>query len=661
MFFGGRKAEGGIMAQLNFPEFATHIQDEYDYIVVGSGAGGGPVAANLAKHGFTVLLLEAGGAEQPVDYSVPAFHPRATEQADLSWKFYIQHYEAPELQARDTINYLNGKIVDGKPRYGIFYPRAGTLGGCTAHYAMIFVAPHNSDWAHIQQITGDRSWAPRRMRRYFERIEACGYVDEPWTRWLNCAWHGYRGWLPTSISDPALLFRDSVLARLVIAALQTCMDNGVWGIKSWRSWLCGGVASFFRPSGWRGSLPLRLVHWLEDLLDPNDWDRVRRNLEGPAFVPLAVENGIRRGTRELICDTMQVRSDLLTVKLNALVTRVVLDDSNRATGVEFVDRAHLYRADPNARDDADLPPGRTVRARREVILSAGAFNTPQLLMLSGIGPREELDKHGIPTRVSLPGVGRNMQDRYEVGIVHKMEHPFELLKDAEFSENDREFREWRNGYGLYATNGAVISIIKRSSESSPEPDLFMFAVPGYFAGYRPCYSKKLPEKDWFTWVILKAHTKNTAGQVTLRSADPRDTPCINFRYFDEGTDKHGDDVDSVVAGIEFVRQMTARSASLFEEVIPGPQVQSRAGLTQFVKDHAWGHHACGTCRIGGADDDMAVLDSRFRVRGTSGLRVVDASIFPKIPGFFIVSAIYMIAEKASDVILEDADNAGTKK
>jgi choline dehydrogenase len=107
--------------------------------------------------------------------------------------------------------------------------------------------------------------------------------------------------------------------------------------------------------------------------------------------------------------------------------------------------------------------------------------------------------------------------------------------------------------------------------------------------------------------------------------------------------------------------MTARSAGAFDEVIPGPDVQTRADVAQFVKDHAWGHHACGTCRIGGAYDGMAVLDSRFRVRGTRGLRVVDASVFPKIPGFFIVSAIYMIAEKASDVILEDASKDRTKK
>jgi len=639
----------------NYAEFAKQIQDEYDYIVVGSGAGGGPVAANLARHGFTVLLLEAGDADEPIEYSVPAFYTLASEQADLSWQYYVQHYASKARQERDHINYQNGHESGGKPRYGIFYPRAGTLGGCTAHYAMIFTAPHNSDWKHIEKITGDKSWAPGRMRRYFERLERCEYVDEPWSQLLNCSRHGYRGWLPTSITDPTLLVRDRVLTELVIAALQTCMDKGVWNIKALHGQVFSLLASlFFRPSGWRKSLPRELVRWLEGTLDPNDWARVKRNLEGPAFVPLTMKDGVRRGTREFIYETMQVRPDKLTVKLNTLVTRIIFDDRSRATGVEFFEGRHLYRADPKSRDDAVSPPSRHVRARREIILSAGAFNTPQLLMLSGIGPRGELEKHQIATRIDLPGVGKNLQDRYEVGIVHQMEQDFELLRHADFKENDREFREWRNGYGLYTTNGGVIAVIKRSSESTLEPDLFMFAVPGYFAGYRPGYSERIREKHWFTWVILKAHTNNTAGQVLLRSSDPRDTPLVNFHYFDEGNDRHCDDLDSVVAGIEFVRQMTARSAGLFKETIPGSQVRTRAALSQFVKDSAWGHHACGTCKIGKADDESAVLDSRFRVKGTTGLRVVDASVFPKIPSFFIASPIYVIAEKASDVIVEDA-------
>jgi choline dehydrogenase len=111
----------------------------------------------------------------------------------------------------------------------------------------------------------------------------------------------------------------------------------------------------------------------------------------------------------------------------------------------------------------------------------------------------------------------------------------------------------------------------------------------------------------------------------------------------------------VIQGVEFVRRMTASADELIEaEEIPGPEVKSREQIGEFIKDNAWGHHASCTCKIGPSSDPMAVLDSNFKVYGTQGLRVVDASVFPKIPGFFIVSAVYMIAEKASDVILRDA-------
>lgn len=214
----------------------------------------------------------------------------------------------------------------------------------------------------------------------------------------------------------------------------------------------------------------------------------------------------------------------------------------------------------------------------------------------------------------------------------------------------------RNGAGRKAARriDRDRAIVKRSSYGQTDPDLYLFAIPGDFAGYRPSYSQRArTHKDHFTWVLLKAHTNNTAGQVLLHSNDPRDPPSINFRYFDEGNDLRGDDLDAVVAGVEFVRKISRRSAGVLVEQISGAQVRSRAQIAQFVKDNAWGHHACGTCKIGADDDAWAVLDSRFRVRGTKGLRVVDASIFPKIPGFFILSAVYMAAEKASDVVLED--------
>jgi choline dehydrogenase len=134
-------------------------------------------------------------------------------------------------------------------------------------------------------------------------------------------------------------------------------------------------------------------------------------------------------------------------------------------------------------------------------------------------------------------------------------------------------------------------------------------------------------------------------------------PRVEFRYFNEGDDATGDDLDSVVDGVSFVRDMNGRlrAAGLIkEELTPGPAVGSPGEVRDFIKNEAWGHHASCTNKIGADGDAMAVLDSRFRVRGTRGLRVVDASVFPRIPGYFIVSAIYMISEKAAEAIAEDA-------
>ncbi|MDD1643011.1 MAG: GMC family oxidoreductase, partial [Methylococcaceae bacterium] len=232
----------------------------------------------------------------------------------------------------------------------------------------------------------------------------------------------------------------------------------------------------------------------------------------------------------------------------------------------------------------------------------------------------------------------------------------EVLKDAKYAKGDPQYEEWeKHQQGVYTTNGAVLAVIKRSMEEQPLPDLFCFALLGNFRGYFPGYSKLIKENlNYLTWAVLKAHTINRAGVVRLESADPRDRPYINFRYFEEGSDQEGTDLDAVVAGIRFVRSLAEPLIELgiiAEEEHPGKALQSDQELRDYVRYNAWGHHASCTCPIGSDDDPMAVLDGDFRVRGIKGLRVVDASVFPRIPGFFIVSSIYMIGEKAADVIL----------
>src|SRR5262245_2645605 len=173
-------------------------QAPFDYVVVGSGAGGGPVAANLARAGFKVLLIEAGHEYSDLNYDVPAFHGQATEDPQMAWEFFVKHYSAPE---RNTDAY-DSKYDNA--RKGVFYPRAGTLGGCTGHHALITVYPHDSDWQKISAIAekddpDDHSWQPQRMRRFFQRIERCGYLQPPAGGQADVAQHGYGGWLPTDV------------------------------------------------------------------------------------------------------------------------------------------------------------------------------------------------------------------------------------------------------------------------------------------------------------------------------------------------------------------------------------------------------------------------------------------------------------------------------
>jgi choline dehydrogenase-like flavoprotein len=181
------------------------------------------------------------------------------------------------------------------------------------------------------------------------------------------------------------------------------------------------------------------------------------------------------------------------------------------------------------------------------------------------------------------------------------------------------------------------------------------ALLARFAGYEPGYAEEIAaHHDYLSWAALKAHTGNRSGVVTLRSADPRDPPDIDFRYFPEGD--ADPDLAAVVEAIRFIRRLTEplRSAGLIAaEELPGDACRSDAELAAFVRDNAWGHHASCSCAIG-PRDAMGVVDGDFRVHGAPGLRVVDASVFPRIPGFFIASAVYMVAEKAADVILRDA-------
>jgi choline dehydrogenase len=299
-------------------------------------------------------------------------------------------------------------------------------------------------------------------------------------------------------------------------------------------------------------------------------------------------------------------SPRLQVITDALVSRVILEEG-RAVGVEYLTNGERHE----------------IRASREVVLSAGTFGTPHVLMLSGIGPAEELRKHGIEVAVDAPGVGRNLRDHVGSPVVWEAqgELPVPQMTGIEAQ--------------LITTGGP---------EAPVQPDW-----QGVFISFPfSAITDGLPEVG-FTGLAVLLHP-HSSGVVRLRSADPHDSPEIDPRMLSDERD-----IESLVDQIEQIRRVGTQ-ASLAKwvkaEAQPGPSIVTRDQLRDYVRASVdSGHHQVGTARMG--EDEMAVVDPHLRVRGVQGLRIVDASVMPTTPAGNTAAATMMIGERAADLILKD--------
>jgi choline dehydrogenase len=328
-----------------------------------------------------------------------------------------------------------------------------------------------------------------------------------------------------------------------------------------------------------------------------------------------------------------MRDPRLALRLRAVVTSLLFDGT-RATGVRFV---------------AD---GRTVDAHadQEVILTAGAFATPQLLMLSGIGPAGELRRHGIDVRADLPGVGRNLQDHPEVPVMAATNGAYGYFGQ------DRGWNMVRNGLrylmfrsGPVTSNGVEACAFVDPEDVRGEPSIQLYCVPTIYADrgnatVAPTHGVTLNA------CLLRPKAR---GSVRLASADPRERPRVDCGFLSDD-----EDMRLSIAGLRFSRAILAwppLRTMVERELSPGPGVSSDADLREHCRRTVkTNYHPVGTCRMGGDDDPMAVLTPDLRVRGVEGLRVFDASMMPNIVSANTNAPVMAVADRAVSLMMGES-------
>ncbi|KAF4463126.1 choline dehydrogenase [Fusarium albosuccineum] len=619
----------------------TNNSDEYEFVIVGSGPGGGTLAANLARAGHSVFLIEAGDDQgDTLLQRIPAMADAVSEEPSMSWSFYVNHYQNETQARRDskfTYRLPNGTLwygldpPKGAEPLGILYPRGATIGGSTQLNAMNFALPPDSDWDDIAELTGDESWSAENMRKHYIDLENCTYEER------GTPGHGFDGFISSNRNNISY-----ITDRPGVVDVLTHAFEEVEGIE-------------IEDAEQIGELMQRDINQIEP----------ERYAPGLYQLPLHIDELRQRsGSWGYLHETVNAKTASgnpkypLTISTQSLATRVLFKEGSKgkptAYGVEYLKGEGLYSADKryNPSESGQLL---NVTASREVIIAGGAFNTPQILKLSGVGPREELESHDIPVVADLPAVGRYLQDNYEGGVTVEANVPWENNPFANcaftLAPNDTCLQEWNISHtGPYGEGAAPLGLLYRSSQSETEySDLFFFGAAGaVFRGYFPGYSEyQAPPTSWF-WSVVKMQTGNTAGTVTLRSADPREAPEINFNYFDEQGDR---DLQALQEGVELAMRIfnaTGEPYSPFTVVEPHPDI----GIQEAIKDEAFSHHATSTCRMGPAGDEDYCVDPEFRVNGVDKLRVVDASIFPRAPGGFPAAPTFMISQKAFKLIIK---------
>lgn len=431
------------------------------------------------------------------------------------------------------------------------------------------------------------------------------------------------------------------------------LDFDSWRAAGCEGWGYADVLPYFKrmETSWRGAgkyhggsgpmyvCPIdttRLLH--EPLMQTaapagfNVTDDIHGDVEeGFARGEVTIDRRGRRGSTSWAYLRPAMSRANLTVTLDALATRILVE-GGRAVGVEYRQHGQLRQA----------------RANREVIVSGGSYNSPQLLMLSGIGPAQELRSVGIAPVLDLPGVGRNLSEHPHIPIEFEASVRDTFLNELRFDRAALSVMQWALfGKGAFATQINSCNVVIRTRSNLAQPDVQLMCNPVSMSAHL-----------WFPFLTARPQHRITAdvvvlhqasrGRVTLRSADPQEAPRVFLNLFSQTSD-----LAIARRGIEAARRIyaTQPQARLVGRALrPAPELKTEAELDAYIRESAGvTQHPVGTCSMGAGPD--AVVDPALRVRGLENLRVADASIMPTVPGGNTNAATIMVAEKASDLIL----------
>jgi choline dehydrogenase len=433
------------------------------------------------------------------------------------------------------------------------------------------------------------------------------------------------------------------------------LDYETWAQYGNRGWGYADVLPYFKSlehrigegdptfRGRSGSLKVTDIDWFHPLCEafiegaqtlgiPRNPDYNGAIQEGVSYAQRTIENGRRVSAATAFLNPAKKRSNL-TIRTGAHATEILFE-GRRASGVRYLKGGRGG-------------PGIDVSARREVILSGGTYNSPQLLQLSGIGAPDLLKSHGIPVRHALKGVGENLKDHYAPRFVARVKNTTTINEMARGIPLAREIAKYfTNRKGILALSPTLVYCFWHSEPGLASSDLQLTFTP---ASYMEGVQGQLETKPGMT-VASWQQRPNSRGYVHIRSADPCEAPIIQPNYLAEESDRR-----VLLGGMKLARQLlrTKPLEPYFDyEDFPGPNVNTDAELLASAKERGTTtFHPSGTCRMAPASDPQSVVDDQLRVRGVDGLRVIDASVMPTMLSANLNAATLMIGAKGADMLL----------